>query len=91
MKIKKANEIYALKELSKMHLSNTSSILNLLREQKILTKIRHPFISNLYYSFQDKEKAYLIMDYFPGGNLRYYINKKVDFNESQISIINIYN
>ena len=65
-----------MKELNKIYLSHYLSIENLLKEKYILSRIRHPFISNLFYSFQDKEKAYLIMDYFSGGNLNHYIKKE---------------
>jgi protein kinase A len=43
------------------------------------------FIVNMHYAFQDKEFLYLIMDYLPGGDLRYHIIKNQKFNEDKTS------
>ena len=39
---------------------------------------------NLYFSFQDKDFLYLIIDYYPGGDLRFYLEQNIQFNEKQI-------
>jgi serine/threonine protein kinase len=44
----------------------------------------------MIYAFQDKENLYLVMKYFNGGDLRYYLQKKIKFNEQQTSNL-IYN
>jgi serine/threonine protein kinase len=41
----------------------------------------HPFILKLKYSFQTKEKLYLIIDYCPGGELFFHLQKVQRFNE----------
>ena len=41
----------------------------------------------MYYAFQDIDNLYIIMDYFPGGDLRYAICKKEDFTEQEIKFI----
>ena len=58
---------------------------NILREKNILSKLHNPFIVNMYFSFQDSENLYLIMDLLSGGDLRYHINIKrsFPFNENQ--------
>jgi serine/threonine protein kinase len=76
-----------MKEISKVSAYLDNSIDSVISEYKILRKIRYPLITNLYYSFQDKENIYLILDYLSGGNLRYYISKDNSFKESQIKFI----
>ena len=73
-----------MKEISKVKAYIQKSINSILNERHILKHIHHNFISNLYFSFQDKDYLYLILDYFSGGDLRFYLNKNVQFNEKQI-------
>ena len=76
-----------MKEISKVSAYLDDSVDSIISEYKILRKIRHPLIANLYYSFQDKDNIYLILDYLSGGNLRYYISNKKISNEDQIKFI----
>ena len=73
-----------MKELSKVkgYLKDTFS--SALFERYILSKLNHPLIVHLYYSFQDYENLYLVIDYFPGGDLNHYLHKDINFSEAQI-------
>ena len=51
----------------------------------ILYYIFSSFIVNMYYTFQDKENLYLLMNYIPGGNLRYHLTINTTFTEPQTS------
>ena len=66
---------------------------NIIGEKNILSKIYHPFIVNMYFSFQDCDNLYLIMDYLSGGDLRFHIIKKKSFpfteNQTKFIISNI--
>jgi serine/threonine protein kinase len=74
-----------MKEMSKVQIYVNESIDLILSERQILSQLHHPLISNLNYAFHDKEYLYLILDYLPGGDLRYYMkNNRYRFNESQI-------
>jgi len=42
---------------------------NKVTEKEILESVRHPFIVQLYYAFQDQNKLYLILEYASGGEL----------------------
>ena len=42
-------------------------------ERQILLDINHPFTVNLRYSFQNAEKLYMVMDYFPGGSMYFHL------------------
>ena len=46
------------------------------------------FLVNLYYSFQDKDYLYLVMQLIQGGTLRFHINQKKKFSEEQTSKLN---
>jgi len=50
-------------------------------ERRILELIDHPFIIKLKYAFQTKDKLYLVMDYCPGGEIFFHIQRVERFNE----------
>ena len=79
--------IYAMKEVSKVKAYKKNSLTFVSEERKILMNLDFPFLANLRFSFQDNENLYLILDYFEGGDLRYYLNKKKKFSEIQIKFI----
>ena len=63
------------------------SLSSIILEQHILSRLHHPFLANLNYSFQDKEYLYLVLDYLPGGDLRFHMNKGIVFSEIQIKFM----
>lgn len=54
-------------------------------ERELLSRLKHPFIVNMYYSFQDYDNLYLVLDYLDGGDLRFHISKYRKFTEEQTS------
>ena len=92
---KKNQIVYALKEMKKVKVIDKHSVKSVKWEKEILSRIKHPFIVNMYYSFQDYENLYLVMDFLRGGDLRYHISRQKKFTEEQSSkikkYINIYN
>lgn len=38
-------------------------------ERNVLAEVHSPFVVKLYYSFQDEEYLYLVMEYLPGGDV----------------------
>ena len=75
--------------MSKSKLIYRNNEENIIGEKNILSKIYHPFIVNMYFSFQDCDNLYLIMDLLSGGDLRYHIiqKKSFPFNEKQAKFI----
>ena len=55
----------------------------MLNERKLLAVLKHPFIVNAQFAFQDEDYLYLVMDLMTGGDLRYHISHKRQFSESQ--------
>jgi serine/threonine protein kinase len=41
-----------------------------------MSVINHPFMVKLHYAFQTPSKLFLVMDYYPGGDLGKLITKK---------------
>ena len=71
--------------MSKAKIISKRSEDNIMGEKNILSKINHPFIVNMHFSFQDSENLYLIIDYLSGGDLRYHLSHRKSnlFNEHQ--------
>ena len=66
-----------MKQMSKCKLIDQKCYQDILYERELISKIDHPFIASLVFSFQDKEYLYMIHDLMSGGDLRYwYIQKK---------------
>ncbi len=49
--------------------------------------MRHPFIANLQFAFQDKEHLYLGLDLLEGGDLRRHIAHRKTFKEHEAKFI----
>lgn len=69
--------------MEKIRIINKRSVQSVMNERRLLAIIRHPFIVNMQYAYQDREKLYLVMDLMPGGDLRYHIGKQKRFTEVQ--------
>jgi serine/threonine protein kinase len=52
-----------------------------LTERNILAITDHPFIVKLQYSFQTKDKLFLILDFCPGGDLSELLTEQRRFKE----------
>ena len=81
--MKKYKRTYALKEMSKAKIIDKKSERSIRYEKELLSQMHHPFIVNMYYSYQDSENLFLVMDLLTGGDLRYHISRYKKFNEEQ--------
>lgn len=81
VEMKKNTKIYAMKEMYKTKIIDKKSINSVMNERTLLAKLKHPFLVNMSYAFQDRENLYLVMDYVNGGDLRYHIGKRRRFTE----------
>ena len=73
--------------MSKAKIIDKKSEKSIKYERDLLVKLKHPFIVNMHFAFQDKENLYLVMDLLTGGDLRYHISKQKKFTEEQTSKI----
>ena len=72
-----------MKEMSKVKIIDHSNIKNIKNERDLLSKLNHPFIVNMHFSFQNTNYLYLVMDLLTGGDLRYHLFYQNYFNEEQ--------
>ncbi|THG98222.1 hypothetical protein EW145_g7462 [Phellinidium pouzarii] len=60
---------FALKVLRKNEIVRLRQVEHVSAERYILSRIRHPFIVDLYATFQDNLNVYMLLSYVPGGEL----------------------
>lgn len=60
---------YAIKVLSKEKVVKLKQVEHTNNEQHMLEAVQHPFIINLWGTFQDSSNLYMVMDFVPGGEL----------------------
>jgi serum/glucocorticoid-regulated kinase 2 len=77
-------KIYAMKILKKKAMIKRNQVNHIKTERKIMELIDHPFIVKLIYAFQTAQKLYMVMDYCPGGELFYHIQRVERFNEEAV-------
>ena len=82
----KKNYPFALKEISKENIVKNKMIESIFLERDILFSIYNEHIVNLYATFQDNNKLYMIMDYLEGRDLRNQMRIEL-FNENQIKFL----
>ncbi|XP_047341487.1 serine/threonine-protein kinase tricornered-like [Impatiens glandulifera] len=68
-KEKKSGNIYAMKKLKKSEMLSKGQVEHVRSERNLLAEMASHCIVKLYYSFQDDEYLYLIMEYLPGGDM----------------------
>ena len=78
---RKIKTCYAMKEMAKSRVIAKRSVNSVMNERKLLMMLRHGFIVNMQFAFQDSENLYLAMDLMRGGDLRYHLGKRVRFTE----------
>ncbi|KAF2398649.1 kinase-like protein [Trichodelitschia bisporula] len=79
---KDSGDQFALKYIRKDEVVRSESVRNIIRERRMLESLRHPFLCNLRYSFQDVEYLYLVVDLMTGGDLRFHISRKTFTEEA---------
>ena len=87
VRLKKVNEFFALKEMSKVKIIDRRSEVSIMSERNLLSNLHHSFIVNMHFAFQDFYNLYLVMDLLTGGDLRYHIAHKRTFSETQTKFI----
>ena len=63
IELKSNKKKYAMKVIEKNLILKQNIMKYIITEKNVLSKIKHPFIVQLYYSFQNDENLYLIMEY----------------------------
>ncbi|KAF0693958.1 Aste57867_15126 [Aphanomyces stellatus] len=66
---KSHDEMFAIKVVDK-----SSGSASALKERRILSTLRHPFLARLRFAFQTQSKLFLGLDFYTGGNLYYHMH-----------------
>lgn len=73
-------KIYAMKTLLKARMGE-NDLAHVKSERDVMADSDSPWVVNLFYSFQDKSKLYLIMEFLPGGDMMTMLIKYEIFTE----------
>ena len=63
------NKLYAMKTLRKRDVLQRNQVAHVKAERDILAEADNEWVVKLYFSFQDKDNLYFVMDYIPGGDM----------------------
>ena len=74
-------KLLAMKVLSKDKILGKNLKRYALTERNVMSVINHPFMVRLFYAFQTSTKLFLVMDYYPGGDLGKLIARKKSIPE----------
>ena len=76
-----------MKQFSKIKLIQNNSYQDIIHEQQLSSKLHHPFLVTMKFSFQDEDYLYIINDLMSGGDLRYWYILKRSFSEKECKFI----
>lgn len=74
-------KIYAMKTLRKAEMFKKDQLAHVRAERDVLAESDSPWVVQLYYSFQDSQYLYLLMEFLPGGDLMTMLIKYDTFSE----------
>ncbi|XP_043925076.1 serine/threonine-protein kinase 32A-like [Protopterus annectens] len=83
---KDTKKMYAMKYMNKQKCVERNEVKNVFKELQIMQSLEHPFLVNLWYSFQDEEDMFMVVDLLLGGDLRYHIQQNVRFKEETVKL-----
>ncbi|KAG8439301.1 hypothetical protein GDO86_005500 [Hymenochirus boettgeri] len=79
-------KMYAMKYMNKQKCVERNEVRNVFKELQIMQGLEHPFLVNLWYSFQDEEDMFMVVDLLLGGDLRYHLQQNVRFSEASVKL-----
>ena len=83
-----SRKLMVIKTMLKTEVFKSRSVDTVLNEKELMSQLMSPFTINMTYAFQDESWLYLVSEYYPGGNLSYYLHyKRRKFTEVQAKFI----
>ena len=79
-------QYFALKSIPKQHFYNPHKIFRAISERNIMMNTSHPFITKLISTFQSDYRLFLVLEFVPGGDLAYHLNRNVVFERFNIKL-----
>ncbi|KAL0994759.1 hypothetical protein UPYG_G00126810 [Umbra pygmaea] len=83
---KDTKKMYAMKYMNKLKCVERNEVRNVFKELQIMQNLEHPFLVNFWYSFQDEEDMFMVVDLLLGGDLRYHLQQNVHFSENTVKL-----
>jgi len=80
---KDTRQVYAMKVLKKGVIAARGEVEHTRTERSVLSKLDHPFLAKLHWSFQSDENLYFIMDFINGGELFHHLAIEKRFTEER--------
>ncbi|CAD7702971.1 unnamed protein product [Ostreobium quekettii] len=75
--------LLAMKKLRKADMVRRGQVEHVKAERNVLAEVHNPFVVTLYYSFQDADYLYLLMEYLPGGDIMTMLMRKDILTEEE--------
>ncbi|PAV60678.1 hypothetical protein WR25_14434 isoform C [Diploscapter pachys] len=82
-KEKRSNKLYAIKILKKEVIIQREEVAHTLTENRVLQRCKHPFLTQLTYSFQTPYHLCFVMQFANGGELFTHLQKSGTFSEER--------
>lgn len=84
MRSKRNNQLSALKSIKKDWVIQQKEIVHTLAEREILVRLRgQPFLVHLQQIFQTSSQLFLVLDYYPGGDIATQLSVVTSFSEER--------
>jgi len=73
--------LYAMKVINKKRVIERNALESLYTERRIMEYVDSPFVVSLKYAMQTKTNLYFFLDFIPGGELYWHLNRAQRFQE----------
>lgn len=84
---KDTKKIYAMKYMNKLSLVQRKVVRNVFSEIELMKSLSHPFLVNLWFTFQDDEDLFIVVDVLLGGDVRYHMERGVQFKAGDVKLL----
>ncbi|KAI8812019.1 kinase-like domain-containing protein [Cladochytrium replicatum] len=86
---KSDKRLFALKYILKEKCIEDRAVKHIIQERNLLEQIKHEFICNLRYSFQDDNYMFMVLDLMLGGDVRFHLDKPFSPDAARIIIAEV--